>query len=171
MPNTLTVDLISAPMSTEIALSAENNAALKVAFQRGASVLYSTVHGQSSGFPMCGILGETLVYGDFIFCNRLDSRFLKCDPATKQAMPVIGVITTGGDENDPGIILTYGVLTNDNWNWNMSDPDKLVVYAGYNGTGTQEPISISGHYGQALGVPLSAKTLLFNPSYVLVASK
>jgi len=114
-----------------------------------------------NGITLVGInFGETVGQWACVFLAS-DGKVDIADADAAGEFPALGIVVAGGDDTDPAIILTRGVVRNEGWTGLTVGG---AVYLGDDGTGaiTQTAPSTSGDAVQIIGRALSDSEIYFN---------
>jgi hypothetical protein len=99
-----------------------------------------------------------------------DGELVDADADSADTMPCIALAITAGTGASKTVLL-QGVITETDWNWTIGG----LIYVSTDPTTTtgltQTAPSGTGDQVQVVGVALSADTIMFNPSLVLVEVK
>lgn len=91
-----------------------------------------------------------------------DSNWVDADMNATTSMPGMAIATTATIGST--VVMLQGVIRDTGWAWTIGG----IVYANTSGTMTQTAPAGSGDQVQVVGIALTADTILFNPSPVLV---
>lgn len=106
--------------------------------------------------------GENLAFGDIIYIKS-DGLAWKANATDNTKVLAIGMVTATILTGNPGIILLSGTATLSSWTWTVGSTSPIYLFTTSGGM-TQTQPSTTGNIIQVLGFPLSATTILFNPS-------
>lgn len=104
--------------------------------------------------------GETVAQWSCVFLAS-DGKYDISDADAAGEFPAWGIVVAGGDDTDPAILLTHGVVRNEGWTGlTVGGP----VYLGDDGTGaiTQVAPSTSGDCVQIVGFAISDSEIYFD---------
>jgi len=75
---------------------------------------------EACGDVVIDTLGESVVYGDFLF-NDGDGEYYQADATDSTEAPVIGMALESKNANEVGMILVYGWIRDDSWSWTVGN--------------------------------------------------
>jgi hypothetical protein len=106
-----------------------------------------------SGFPLTGIAGEPLSFGQAVYQNSADKRLYLAKADAVGTMTAVGVVVVGGDVLDTVTYIDNGYIRNDAWSWTAgsSSGGKIYVSPATAGLITQPAPSAIGDQLQELG--------------------
>lgn len=110
--------------------------------------------------------GEVLALGNCVYLKGGDSRAWKALATAVGTMPAIALATCATIAGTDYEFLLLGFMRNDAWAW--APGGLLYVSRATAGLLTQVLPALSGEQVQVVAVAITAKIILFNPSYELV---
>lgn len=75
--------------------------------------------GTYSGTTCVAVMGATLAYGDLVYMATGDQRWELADADAEATAGdvMLGIVITGGNDGDTGLILLHGFIREDDWNF------------------------------------------------------
>lgn len=165
-PDALSADFqVDAPEKNGTMAVLESEKLVLAAAGGGVKLVTSASNGTYSGTVLDMTAGETLAFGDFVYLKAADSKLWLADADASTTLPCLGVVVVGGNADATVTILTHGVITATAWNWTVGG----ILYVSTTAGDVQHTVlSGTGDFAQAVAVALTADTILFNPSYLMV---
>ena len=127
--------------------------------------------GSTAVLTCDGVIGyASAAYGDLVFLDNTVDRWEKTDSDAEGSSGdvMLGlVVSTGSSDGDACVLMTYGFMREDDWDWTSAgdalyvendtdgDPGTMVVAAPNDST---QIVRVAGYAGQ------NADTVFFNPS-------
>lgn len=124
--------------------------------------------GKYSGITATGVIGyASAAFGELVYLANADGRWEKTDAdaeATAGDVELAMVISSGASDGDACVLLKYGYIREDDWNW-TSPGDALYVDATTAGGMTTTRPSGSADIVRVVGYQQpDTNTILFDPS-------
>jgi len=121
--------------------------------------------GEFTGWTKTFTAGETLIFGDAVYYQALDSRMWKADADQDTTMPCIALACEGLSAAGAGEFLLWGFIREDEWDYAIG-ADLWVPCAAAGPLTTTAPVG-AGDQRQLCGITETADIIYFNPSFVL----
>lgn len=122
-----------------------------------------------TGITSSQTMGTTVAHGDVVYLAVADSRWEFADASASASSFGLAMALGAGGDGDAVTVLHYGVVRQDtDWNWTIGTPIYLSITGTTTNTLTQTPPSGDGEQVVIIGYPLTADSMVFNPSMVLV---
>jgi hypothetical protein len=126
-----------------------------------------TSNGTWSGLVSSYTAGGTIVQWDLVYIDS-SGKVEKANAGAAATVPVIGMATASVSTNDPVIILTYGYVRYDTWNWTVNG---LIYASATAGQLTQTAPTGTGKQIDVVGVAITSHIILLNPNYMILELK
>lgn len=127
----------------------------------------STDHSYS-GPTSTDTVGESVVFGDFLYRNTTDEKWYKAQANAITTIPVLRMAVMSADADASCLMLcSGGVARDDSWNWTDDGTVlALVVSASVVGDLVEDQYvdTSSGCFGQAVATPIASNQIELNPS-------
>lgn len=128
----------------------------------------------ASDETQCGIIssqtmGTTVAHGDVLYLAVADSRWELADASASASSYGLAMALGAGTDGNPTYVMHMGVVRQDtDWNWTIGDPIYLTITGTTTNTLSQTAPLASGEQVVVVGYALTADSMFFNPSMVLV---
>ena len=122
-----------------------------------------------TGITSSQTMGTTVAHGDVVYLAVADSRWEFGDASASASSFGLAMALGAGGDGDAVTVLHYGIVRQDtDWNWTVGTPIYLSITGTTTNTLTQTAPTTDGDQVVVVGYALTADSMMFNPSMVLV---
>ena len=122
-----------------------------------------------TGITSSQTMGTTVAHGDVLYLAVADSRWEFGDASASGTSYGLVMALGAGSDGNSTTVLHYGVVRQDtDWNWTIGSPIYLTITGTTTNTLSQTPPSGNGEQVVVIGYALTADSIFFSPSLVLV---
>lgn len=117
------------------------------------------------GKPLSDTVGESVVFGDFLYKKISDGKWYKCRSISIGYLPCAAMALESKVNGETCLLLQPGgYARNDSWSWTDTGSVR-ILYAGHTpGVLSEEEPTLSGYIRQAVAVILASNIIYFYPS-------
>jgi len=114
-----------------------------------------------SGLTLTLTAGETVAFGEIVYMNFTDKEVKKAKADAAATMPAIGVALEGKNDGQACLVLIFGYIRDDTYNFTATN---VYVSDVTGGATLSTPPADSGDQVQRIGFAFHADKMFFNPS-------